>query len=43
MVLLILVIHPCQNFKKKSNKYKEDKNGTVLPIPVDKDNHSSMP
>lgn len=39
---LEIIIHPrCQNFKNEISKYKykEDKNGNVLPIPVDKDNH----
>ncbi|WP_286910731.1 PBSX family phage terminase large subunit [Clostridium sp. UBA1652] len=39
---LEIIIHPrCQNFKNEVSKYKykEDKNGNVLPIPVDKDNH----
>lgn len=39
---LEIIIHPrCQNFKNEISKYKykEDKNGKVLPIPVDKDNH----
>ncbi|WP_346944370.1 PBSX family phage terminase large subunit [Clostridium sp.] len=39
---LEIIIHPrCQNFKTEISKYKykEDKNGNVLPIPVDKDNH----
>lgn len=37
-----IIIHPrCQEAKNEFTKYKykEDKNGTVLPIPVDKDNH----
>lgn len=37
-----IVIHPdCKNFKEEISKYKykEDKNGNVLPIAVDKDNH----
>ena len=39
---LEIIIHPrCKAFKKEINKYKykEDKNGNVLPVPVDKDNH----
>lgn len=39
---LEIIIHPrCQNFKNEINKYKykEDKNGNILPITVDKDNH----
>lgn len=39
---LEIIIHPrCKNAKMEFSKYKwkEDKNGTVLPIPVDKDNH----
>jgi phage terminase large subunit len=39
---LEIIIHPrCQNFRNEVSKYKykEDKNGNVLPIPVDKDNH----
>lgn len=39
---LEIIIHPrCQNAKNEFSKYKwkEDKNGNVLPIPVDKDNH----
>lgn len=39
---LEIIIHPrCKNFKGEISKYKykEDKNGNVLPIPVDKDNH----
>lgn len=39
---LEIIIHPrCKNFKAEISKYKykEDKNGNVLPIPVDKDNH----
>ncbi|WOW16824.1 PBSX family phage terminase large subunit [Clostridioides difficile] len=39
---LEIIIHPrCQNFKDEINKYKykEDKNGNILPIAVDKDNH----
>lgn len=39
---LEIIIHPrCKAFKAEINKYKykEDKNGNVLPIPVDKDNH----
>lgn len=39
---LEIIIHPrCQNARLEFSKYKwkEDKNGTVLPIPVDKDNH----
>ncbi|EQE31602.1 phage terminase, large subunit, PBSX family [Clostridioides difficile CD22] len=38
---LEIIIHPrCQNFKNEINKYKykEDKNGNILPIAVDKDN-----
>lgn len=39
---LEIIIHPrCKCFKNEINKYKykEDKNGNVLPVPVDKDNH----
>lgn len=39
---LEIIIHPrCKNFKTEISKYKykEDKNGNVLPVPVDKDNH----
>lgn len=39
---LEIIIHPrCKAFKNEINKYKykEDKNGKVLPVPVDKDNH----
>lgn len=39
---LEIIIHPrCQNTRIEFSKYKwkEDKNGTALPIPVDKDNH----
>lgn len=39
---LEIIIHPrCRNFKTEISKYKykEDKNGSILPIPVDKDNH----
>lgn len=39
---LEIIIHPrCQLFKAEISKYKykEDKNGNVLPIPVDKDQH----
>ncbi|HBE9429592.1 TPA: PBSX family phage terminase large subunit [Clostridioides difficile] len=39
---LEIIIHPrCQSFKNEINKYKykEDKNGNILPIAVDKDNH----
>lgn len=39
---LEIIIHPrCQNARIEFSKYKwkEDKNGTALPIPVDKDNH----
>lgn len=39
---LEIIIHPrCQNSKNEFSKYKwkEDKNGNVLPVPVDKDNH----
>ncbi|HBF0146851.1 TPA: PBSX family phage terminase large subunit [Clostridioides difficile] len=39
---LEIIIHPrCQNSKNEINKYKykEDKNGNILPIAVDKDNH----
>jgi len=39
---LEIIIHPrCKCFKAEINKYKykEDKNGNVLPVPVDKDNH----
>jgi phage terminase large subunit len=37
----IVVDVKCQNMKNELMKYKwkEDKNGNVLPIPVDKDNH----
>lgn len=37
-----IIIHPkCQNTKNEFSKYKfkEDRNGNVLPRPVDKDNH----
>jgi phage terminase large subunit len=37
-----IIIHPdCYNFQNEIAKYKwiEDKNGNVLPKPVDKDNH----
>ena len=37
-----LIIHPkCINFKIEISKYrhKEDRNGNILPVPVDKDNH----
>lgn len=37
-----IIIHTtCQNTKNEFSKYKykEDKNGKVMPIPVDKDNH----
>lgn len=37
-----IIIHPkCINFKIEISKYrhKEDRNGNILPIPVDKDNH----
>ncbi|MDF2485676.1 MAG: hypothetical protein K0R46_1844 [Herbinix sp.] len=39
---LEIIVHPrCKCFKTEINKYKykEDKNGNVLPVPVDKDNH----
>jgi len=39
---LEIIVHPrCKSFKTEINKYKykEDKNGNVLPVPVDKDNH----
>lgn len=39
---LEIIIHPrCQLFKNEISKYKykEDKNGNILPIPIDKDNH----
>lgn len=39
---LEIIIHPrCQEAKNEFSKYKykEDKNGNVLPVPVDKDNH----
>ncbi len=39
---LEIIVHPrCKNFKREVSKYKykEDKDGNVLPIPVDKDNH----
>lgn len=39
---LEIIIHPrCKGFKSEISKYKykEDKNGNVLPAPVDKDNH----
>jgi len=39
---LEIIVHPrCKSFKAEINKYKykEDKNGNVLPVPVDKDNH----
>lgn len=39
---LEIIIHPrCQSFKAEISKYKykEDKNGNVMPIPLDKDNH----
>ncbi|UZQ49846.1 PBSX family phage terminase large subunit [Clostridium kluyveri] len=39
---LEIIIHPrCQNFRNEISKYKykEDKNGNILPVPVDKDNH----
>jgi phage terminase large subunit len=39
---LEIIIHPrCKAFKAEINKYKykEDKNGNVLPVPIDKDNH----
>ncbi|NYB73404.1 PBSX family phage terminase large subunit [Sedimentibacter hydroxybenzoicus DSM 7310] len=39
---LEITIHPrCQNFKNEIStyQYKEDKNGNVLPIPIDKNNH----
>lgn len=37
-----IVIHPrCTNFKNEISryKYKEDRNGNVLPVAVDRDNH----
>lgn len=37
-----IVIHPrCQNFRNEIStyQYKQDKDGNVLPIPVDKNNH----
>lgn len=39
--LEIIISPKCQNFKNEISKYKykEDKNGIVLPIPIDKDNH----
>lgn len=39
---LEIIINPrCKNFKSEISKYKykEDKNGKALPVPVDKDNH----
>lgn len=39
---LEIIIHPrCKNFRTEISKYKykEDKSGKVLPVPVDKDNH----
>jgi phage terminase large subunit len=39
---LEIIIHPrCQNAKNEFSKYKwkEDKNGIVLPVPLDRDNH----
>jgi len=39
---LEIIIHPrCQNARNEFSKYKwkEDKMGNVLPIPIDKDNH----
>ena len=39
---LEIIIHPrCVNTKSEFSKYKwkEDKNGNVLPIPVDRENH----
>lgn len=39
---LEIIIHPrCVNFKNEITKYKykEDKNGNILPVLVDKDNH----
>lgn len=39
---LEMIIHPrCKAFRSEISKYKykEDKNGNVLPVPVDKDNH----
>jgi phage terminase large subunit len=39
---LEIIIHPrCQQAKNEFTKYKykEDKNGNVLPVPVDRDNH----
>jgi phage terminase large subunit len=40
---LEIIIHPrCQTVKNEFTKYKykEDKNGNVLPIPLDRDNHT---
>ncbi|WP_198343578.1 PBSX family phage terminase large subunit [Paenibacillus senegalimassiliensis] len=39
--LEIIICTSCQNTKTEFSKYKwkEDKNGNVLPVPVDKDNH----
>jgi phage terminase large subunit len=40
---LDIIIHPrCQQAKNEfaSYKYKEDKNGEALPVPLDKDNHT---
>lgn len=39
---LEIIIHPrCQNARNEFTKYKykEDKSGNVLPVPLDKDNH----
>lgn len=39
---LEIIVHPrCQNFRNEISKYKykEDKNGNILPVTVDKDNH----
>lgn len=39
---LEIIIHPrCQNARMEFStyKYKEDKNGNALPVPVDRDNH----
>jgi phage terminase large subunit len=37
----IIIDNSCQNFKEEISKYKwkESRDGTVLPIPIDKDNH----
>lgn len=40
---LEIIIHPrCQTVRNEMSKYKykQDKNGNVLPIPLDKDNHT---